>query len=151
MNIKIRKVKGEINKVKKNSLIYGITIGNKRMKKAFYSTIDVCIESMFKLINESSFHYGDKDTMMETAEKILRVIGKRSLEYTKETRQDYVNDVTNKSAKVMEVIEIYTELVTRGYEPEEAVVEIAEKITFNLKDKEVKDYNLNKYKKRKSG
>lgn len=147
MNKKFMK---KIKSKQKDSLVYGITLGNKKMKAAFFNALDTCLISMFKIVDESSFHYGDKGTIMESAKKILREVNKRSLEYTEETRQDYINDTIKKSAKVMEVIEIYSELIARGYEVEEAVVEISEKISFDLDDKEIKEYDLDRHRKRNS-
>lgn len=118
---------------------------NKKAQKVFTTVIDKFTDMMLKVKEDSDFYGGADGDILDSMSKIVKIIKKRSLEYIKEDRKAYRYDTAQKTAKVVEVIEVYTELLARGYSPEEAVVEIGEKIDFNVENTEDQDYDYNKY------
>lgn len=116
-----------------------------KISDSVVNVIDQMVEATFKIKDELEFNEADGENIINSAKQILKVIRRRSLEYFEEDRDEYRRDTIKKTSKVAEVIEVYSELIARGYKPAEAMVEIGEKITFDLEDKELVEYNFNKY------
>lgn len=122
---------------------------NKKVKQTIEATLDKFVEMTFTIQEETEFHGAEPETVASSTNKIIRIIKRRSMEYVKEDREEYRQHVAKKTAKVAEVIEVYTELIARGYKPEEAMVEIGEKIDFDINNTEDQDYDYDKYNKDK--
>lgn len=118
---------------------------NKKVKKTIEKTMEKFTEMTFTIKEESEFHGAEPETVIDSTKKIIQIIKRRSMEYVKEDRKEYRYHVAKKTAKVAEVIEVYTELIARGYKPEEAMVEIGEKIDFDINSTEDQDYDYDKY------
>lgn len=129
----------------KNSLLYKMTLGNNKINNAIQATLNEFIKMTFTIKEESDFNGAEPETVIESTKKIINIIKRRSVEYIKEDRKEYRYHVAKKTAKVAEVIEVYSELIARGYSPEEAMVEVGEKIDFDIENTEDQDYDYDKY------
>ena len=119
--------------------------GNEKIVKTMNAAIDEFVKMTFTIKKEADFNDAEPETVIDSTKKIIKIIKRRSMEYIKEDRKEYRYHVAKKTAKVAEVIEVYSELIARGYSPEEAMVEVGEKIDFDIDNVEDQDYDYDKY------